>query len=165
MHGYDVARRFAADSDLGLVLPLELGTVYGVLKELQARRLIKGQREVNGRRPPRTVFSLQPAAEAELRQWLQAPIPRMRDLRATLLVKLYFCRHIGAGCALRLLDAQLDASQAYLSELLRHRLSLQPGGFDELVCGSDVSAVRATIAWLEQEGERAAAATSSATLE
>ena len=53
MHGYDVARHFADDLDLGLVLPFELATVYGILKSLKGRRLIEGRRETVDRRPPR----------------------------------------------------------------------------------------------------------------
>ena len=66
MHGYEIARRFAADLDLGLVLPLDMSTVYALLKDLQEQGLIEGRRETVGSRPPRTVFQLTREAEARL---------------------------------------------------------------------------------------------------
>jgi DNA-binding PadR family transcriptional regulator len=154
MHGYEVARYFAPDLDLGLVVPLELATVYGVLKDLQGRGLIEGRREVVGRRPPRVVFSLQSVAEIELAAWLQEPVRRLRDVRSVLLVKLYFCRRIGEAHVSRLLDAQIDASLTHVEDLLRHRMQAEPGSFEELVCSSELGLARSTVAWLELEAER-----------
>src|SRR5579871_979703 len=54
MHGYEIARRFVADLDLGLVLPMDMSTVYAILKELHEQGLIEGEREVVGLRPPRS---------------------------------------------------------------------------------------------------------------
>jgi DNA-binding PadR family transcriptional regulator len=155
MHGYEVARYFAQDLELGLVVPLELATVYGVLKDLQGRGLIEGRREIVGRRPPRVVFSLQPFAKAALSCWLQEPVHRLRDVRSILLVKLYFCRRTGMAEVSRLLDAQINVSQGHLEDLLRRRVAAEPGSFEELVCNSELGQARSTLAWLELEGERA----------
>ena len=95
MHGYDVSRRFIADLDLGLVLPMDMSTVYAILKELHEQGLIEGEREVVGLRPPRTVFQLTPEAEAQFLAWLREPVHRLREVRADLLLKLYFCRAAG----------------------------------------------------------------------
>jgi DNA-binding PadR family transcriptional regulator len=155
MHGYEVARYFAQDLDLGLVVPLELATVYGVLKDLQGRGLIEGRREIVGRRPPRVVFSLQPSAEVELACWLQEPVRRLRDVRSVLLVKLYFCRRTDSPQISRLLDAQIGVSRSHLEALLRRRLEAKPASFEELVCSAELGLARSIVTWLELEAERA----------
>jgi DNA-binding PadR family transcriptional regulator len=154
MHGYEIARRFAADLDLGLVLPLDMSTVYALLKDLQEQGLIAGQRVTVGARPPRTVFHLLPEAEALFLQWLEEPVGRLREVRSDLLLKFYFCRRIGAACTARLLDAQLEVCRAYLARLERLAGDSPPGSFERLVWDSKLSAARATIAWLADERAR-----------
>jgi DNA-binding PadR family transcriptional regulator len=156
MHGYEIARRFAADLDLGLVLPLDMSNVYALLKDLHEQGLIEGRRETVGRRPPRTVYSLTPGAEALLDRWLSRPVARLREVRADLLVKLYFCRMAGERQTARLLDAQIAASRAYLDRLHRLVQDAGPHGFERLVHASKVGAARATVAWLEEERGRIA---------
>lgn len=154
MHGYEIARRFAADLDLGLVLPLDMSTVYALLKDLQEQGLIAGQRVTVGARPPRTVFHLLPEAEALFLQWLEEPVGRLREVRSDLLLKLYFCRRIGSACTARLLDAQIEVCRAYLARLERLAGDSPPGSFERLVWDSKLSAARATIAWLADERAR-----------
>ncbi len=156
MHGYEVSRRFAADLDLGLVLPMDMSTVYALLKELHEQGLIEGQRETVGLRPPRTVYHLTPEAEHQLAQWLEEPVARLREVRADLLVKLYFCRAIGNAATAQLLDAQLSASRAYLQRAERLAAEATPESFERLVRESKVTAARATVAWLTAERERLA---------
>jgi DNA-binding PadR family transcriptional regulator len=154
MHGYEIARRFAADLDLGLVLPLDMSNVYAMLKDLHEQDLIEGQRQVVGLRPPRTVFHLTPEAEAQFLQWLEEPVARLREVRSDLLIKLYFCRVIGAACTARLLDAQIPLSRAYVERLLRLRDAVPPDSFERLVWDSKIGAARATVAWLQEERAR-----------
>jgi DNA-binding PadR family transcriptional regulator len=151
MHGYEIARRFVADLDLGLVLPMDMSTVYALLKDLHEQGLIEGQREVVGLRPPRTVYQPTPDAEALFLHWLEEPVHRLREVRADLLVKLYFCRELGRGVAVRLLDAQIGESRDYLARVEKLAGEAAVESFERLVRASKVSAARATLAWLEEE--------------
>src|SRR5579885_3227493 len=110
MHGYEVSRRFAADLDLGLVLPMDMSTVYAILKDLHEQGLIEGQRETVGLRPPRTVYQLTAEADAQFLRWLEEPVHRLREVRADLLVNLYFCRGLSRQATRALLDAQIAES-------------------------------------------------------
>jgi len=151
MHGYEIARRFAADLDLGLVLPLDMSSVYALLKDLHEQDLIEGQRQVVGLRPPRPVFHLLPEAERLFLQWIEEPVGRLREVRSDLLLKLYFCRTIGTACTARLLDAQLEASRGYLERVERFTAESPSGSFERLVRDSKIGPARATVAWLEAE--------------
>ena len=64
MHGYEIARHFKPEEELGQVVPADMSTIYTFLKDLQEHGLIYGERVTVGARPPRTVFSL--TAEAEV---------------------------------------------------------------------------------------------------
>jgi DNA-binding PadR family transcriptional regulator len=156
MHGYEISRRFAADLDLGLVLPMDMSTVYALLKELHEQGLIDGQRETVGLRPPRTVYHLTPEADAQLLHWLEEPVARLREVRADLMVKLYFCRAIGSTATARLLDAQIAVSRAYLDRAERLAAEAAPQSFERLVRESKATAARATVAWLAAERARLA---------
>jgi len=151
MHGYEISRRFSADLDLGLVLPMDMSTVYAILKELHEQGLIEGEREVVGLRPPRTVYQLTADAEAHFLQWLEEPVHRLREVRADLLIKLYFCRAIGKRATLQLYEAQLAESTVYLGRAEKLAAEASVDSFERLVRASKVSAARATLAWLEEE--------------
>jgi DNA-binding PadR family transcriptional regulator len=156
MHGYEVTRHFGPDRDLALVLPMEMSTIYAMLKDLQEQGLIEGEREVVGLRPPRTVFHLTPAAEEQFYAWLEEPVGRMREVRSDLLVKLYFCRGISPALTRRLLDAQIAVSSAYLDRLTRLAGEALPESFERLVYNSKIGAAQATVRWLQEERARLA---------
>jgi PadR family transcriptional regulator, regulatory protein AphA len=151
MHGYEVARRFAADLDLGLVLPMDMSSVYALLKELQEHGLIEGEREVVGLRPPRTVFHLTADAESAFDHWLEEPVERLRAVRSDLLLKLYFARAISTPLTARLLDAQIEVVRAYGERLTALAAESEPGSFERLVRRSKITAATATLAWLDEE--------------
>ncbi len=151
MHGYEVARRFAADLDLGLVLPMDMSSVYALLKELQEHGYIEGQREVVGLRPPRTVFHLTADAEAAFDRWLEEPVERLREVRSDLLLKLYFARTISGSLTARLLDAQIEAVATYRDRLAALAAEAEAGSFDRLVRRSKITAADATLNWLREE--------------
>jgi DNA-binding PadR family transcriptional regulator len=154
MHGYEIARRFTADLDLGLVLPLEMSNVYALLKDLHEQGYIEGERQAVGARPPRTVWRLAGSAERALLAWLGEPVGRLREVRSDLLVKLYFTRATGDRLTAALLDAQIEASRAYLERLTRLAADAAPGSFERLVRDSKLGAARATLDWLTDERAR-----------
>lgn len=151
MHGYQIARCFADESALGLVLPIDMSAVYAILKELHEQGLIEGRRETVGARPTRTVYHLSRDTDALIEGWLEEPVARLREVRLDLLVKLFFCRRIGAHCTALLLNAQIAASRSYLERMVRLRSDLAPGSFEQLVIDSKVGPARATVEWLIEE--------------
>lgn len=153
-HGYEVARRFVDDRDLGLVLPLDMSSVYATLKELQERGLIDGHREDVGARPPRTVFQITPDGDRRFDAWLLTPVERLREVRSDLLLKLYFARQVGNVAVARLLDAQADVCRGYAARLSHLRDAAAPESFERLVRESKLGVAWATVAWLEDERAR-----------
>lgn len=157
LHGYAVARAFTADSGLGLVLPLDMSTVYGLLRDLHEAGALEGWRETVGARPPRMVYRLTAPSEAAFLAWLEEPVGRLRDVRSEFLVKLYFAREISAVVLRALLAAQLAASRLYLGRLFGLAAAAPTGSFERLVWEAKVGAARAAVEWIEGEWQRSTA--------
>jgi PadR family transcriptional regulator, regulatory protein AphA len=147
MHGYEMARYFAAD-ELGEVCPVDHGSLYTYLRNLEERAFVSHHETRVGQRPPRKVFHLTPAGAATVEGWLRAPVERMRAVRLEFLLKLYFLHHLDAGAELQLVRGQVDMCQAYETRLAARAETAT--GFDRLVTMSKLSAATATISWLTQ---------------
>ncbi|MEW6299383.1 MAG: PadR family transcriptional regulator [Thermodesulfobacteriota bacterium] len=150
MHGYEVARRFKPEADLGQIVPADMSTVYAFLKDLQEHGLISGKRETVGARPPRTVFS--PTAEAEglFLDWVRRPVARIREVRLDFLLKLYFAHSLGEAEARALIDGQITVCQGYLERQRTNSRGLDPGSFEFLVLESKLTAAESTLNWLRR---------------
>lgn len=150
MHGYEIARHFHPDKELGQVVPADMSTIYTLLKDLQEHGLISGERMTAGSRPPRTVFSLTEEAERLFMDWLRRPVARMREVRLDFLLKLYFARRLGGAEATALVEAQVAACQGYLERLRERGRDLGPAGFKAIVLESKVTAAEGVLAWLRR---------------
>jgi len=149
-HGYDLARRLAPDQDLGLVCPLNAGTVYFVLGRLQARGLIAAHRDDSGY-PPRSVFQPTPPGRRAFEEWLREPVRRIRELKHDFLVKAYFASRRRGRKAAALLDALVDACERYLETVRAERAAVGGDGFARLVVESKLIDAESTLAWLLRE--------------
>jgi PadR family transcriptional regulator, regulatory protein AphA len=147
MHGYEMARYFDADA-LGEVCPVDHGSLYTYLRNLEDRSFISHHETRVGQRPPRKVFHLTPAGAATVEGWLRSPVERMRAVRLEFLLKLYFLHHLDLGAELQLVRGQIETCQAY-EERLAGRATLATG-FDRIVTMSKLSAAAATLSWLTE---------------
>ncbi|MCK9487389.1 MAG: PadR family transcriptional regulator [Dehalococcoidia bacterium] len=145
MHGYELARRWEA-SPLAEVLPAEQSVLYGYLRTLERRDLVEWEEVRVGNRPPRRIFSASEAGWEVLRPWLRAPVARLREVRADLLLKIYVLRLLDPASEARLLIRQVEACEAYLAQARAHLDAAE--GFERLLWGSKTTAAEATIAWL-----------------
>jgi len=154
MHGYEIARHFKPEADLGQVVPADMSTIYTFLKDLQEHGLIRGTRETVGARPPRTVFSLTAEAESLFLEWLRRPVARMREVRLDFLLKLYFAQQLGAIEAQVLVGAQIAACRDYLERQQASTRDLDPTGFESLVLESKLTAAASMLEWLTRIATR-----------
>jgi len=76
--------------------------IYPALQELEARGLIIGRDEPQGRRR-RRLYAITAAGERELRDWVASPGPLPFELRDIAMVRLFFADAADKGAALRLL--------------------------------------------------------------
>lgn len=144
MHGYQMARWF--EQDLAEVCPIEQSALYAYLKNLEQRDLVSWSEVRVGQHPPRKIFQLTAAGEAETGAWLRKPVERMREVKLDFLLKLYFLHLLEPAQELVLLWAQVASCDAY-----RDRMSARLNdatGFERLVLRSKVAAADSTCDWL-----------------
>ena len=154
-HGYDLARRFAADAPLGSVLHLEPGMLYHHLKKLAKAGWVAASLEQHGSRPPRQVHRLTPAGADELRRWLAEPVGKTREIRIDFLVKLYFARQLDPALASALVREQRETLERLHASLAAQRSAIDPTGDDDdafsaLALDLRIAQTRAALDWLQQ---------------
>jgi DNA-binding PadR family transcriptional regulator len=150
-HGYDLQRQLSGRRGLGLVCPVEPAMVYAILKSLSGLELIDGEWD-NTSYPPKAIYSVTDAGDAEFQRWLSRPVGRMREVRLDLMVKLYFLMQSGApeewSRAVELMEDQIDTCDEYAREIESELNEVEPGSFDAIAFSSKLSAARLTGAWL-----------------
>src|SRR5262249_9486797 len=157
MHGYEIARHFKPEADLGQVVSADMSTIYTFLKDLQEHGLIHGERETVGARPPRTVFSLTEEAELFFLAWVRRPVARMREVRLDFLLKFYFAQQLGAAETRALVKAQVAACRNYLERQRAGARDLDPASFESLVLESKFTAAESILTWLDRIATRVTA--------
>jgi DNA-binding PadR family transcriptional regulator len=150
-HGYDLQRYLSGRHGLGLVCPVEPAMVYAILKSLSGLELINGEWD-NTTYPPKAIYSVTEAGDAEFQRWLMRPVGRMREIRQDLMVKLYFLINSETDSELsdarQLIDQQVDVCEVYAKEIEAELEGVPQGSFDALALGSKLSAARMTRTWL-----------------
>jgi DNA-binding PadR family transcriptional regulator len=119
-HGYDIAAALRPSASLGAAWKVDRQFVYRALERLEGLGFVEPRRtEASGSGPPRTVFGATRRGRGELRRWLAAPVPHLRDVRSALLLKLLLLDRLGLDRG-PLLEAQRAAFEPLLRE---HRSS------------------------------------------
>jgi PadR family transcriptional regulator AphA len=168
-HGYELHRAFAADQELGAICRLEQSQLYAFLKKLEQLGYLEGTLEPQEGRPPRRVLGLTKSGRQAFRQWIEAPVPRPREVRLPFLLKLYFARRFGTDVILSLITGQIGACEAFLGRL-RATPGNTPGAgapdpassrqfqdFRAIVHQARIRQIEATISWLVELREQAEA--------
>jgi PadR family transcriptional regulator AphA len=115
-HGFALARLLAPGGEVGRVWSASRPLTYRAIDQLAADGLIEPVRTEPGRGPQRTVHELTDAGADELAAWLRTPVPRFRDVRATLLAKLLLLERAGRSTR-RLRVAQRKTFAPLLAEV------------------------------------------------
>ena len=148
-YGYELQRQLSGNTGLALVCPVEPAMIYAILKSLSGLELIDGQWD-NSTYPPKAVHRATDAGEIAFVRWLQKPVGRIREVRLDLLVKLFFLLDEDRPAATLLIEEQIDVCRSYSFEVESAFEEREPGSFDAIALGGKLSAVRLTIAWLEE---------------
>ncbi|MGE0543657.1 MAG: PadR family transcriptional regulator [Dehalococcoidia bacterium] len=150
-YGYELQRHLTGTQGLGRVCPVEPAMVYAILKSLSGLELIDGVWDTSTY-PPRSIYTATDKGIATFERWLRSPVGRMREVRLDFMIKLHFALNEDAALARALLEAQLDVTRDYATEIAREQSELGDSApvFDAIVLESKVSAARITAAWLNR---------------
>lgn len=152
-HGYDLARQFAVNTQLGKVCRLEMSMLYGLLRKLEREGIISGREENLGEGKTRRMVELTEAGRQEFEAWLHQPVQHNREMRFSFLVKLYFASLRGDDLLLKLLDDQIEFTQNWLNQFLARKQPTneatdQDSDFEEWVLDFRVEQTNAALRWL-----------------
>ncbi|HLV97201.1 MAG TPA: helix-turn-helix transcriptional regulator [Ktedonobacterales bacterium] len=159
-HGYELHRAFSGDQELGAICRLEQSQLYAFLKKLEHLGYLESTLEPQEGRPPRRVVGLTTKGRTVFRQWIEAPVPRPREVRLLFLLKLYFARAFGTQTIRALITRQIEACQVFVQKLQEGAPELAgkgsaPSGealkdFRVIVHQARIRQIEATIGWLEE---------------
>ncbi len=146
-HGWDLARAFAADGEIGQVWTVSRPLVYratAVLRELGY--IVDRGSAPSATGPDRVLLGPTPRGRRALRRWLDRPTDHIRDLRSELMVKLLLLDRAGRDRA-PLLRAQLAVLERGEHSLVR-RVG-ESSGFERTVAVWRLTTGRAARAFVE----------------
>jgi len=149
-HGYDLLNEFRPEADLGEALRIDLSNLYAALKRLERQGLVASEVQLAGSRPPRNVYELTDRGRDEFERWLLEPVRHNREIRLDFILKLYFVPRIAPQRLGELISRQFAAAYEQ-RDRLTSELKLHPtGSFGWVLRQMRLTAVQATVAWLEE---------------
>ncbi len=106
MHGYGLAQMVQADEALHAIWRFERSEVYFLLGKLAQKGHITPLAVDKAGGPARTVYAPTEAGYAALMAWLRSPEQHPRDLRTSLLARVYMALRLDPRLAVELIDVQ-----------------------------------------------------------
>ena len=115
-HGYDLHEQ--VQRELGQVWHISLSQTYNILKRLEAKGLIVGVIQEQEKAPARRRFRLTTFGHRHFEAWLRLPAePSARAIRVEFLTRLYFTYITDPQAAHGLIERQVAAVQAGITNL------------------------------------------------
>ncbi len=111
MSGYDIKK--IVDRSVSHFWPAVQSQIYKTLGRMEAEGWLTVETIPQEPRPPRKLYHLTPAGEAELLHWLQTPQPP-NEVRLTWLIQVFFAGRMSDEQVLHLLQHQLTLQRRRL---------------------------------------------------
>lgn len=114
-HGWAIGRMLAADGELGRVWTLSRPLTYRAIEQLATKGLIERDAPSAAAARERTLLSITVDGKVAVKQWLDAPVEHLRDVRTELVLKLVLRERAGLDTT-----ALLAAQQSAFAEHFDH---------------------------------------------
>lgn len=147
MHGYDLHQR--VEEELGQIWYMGISNVYGALKRLAQADQVESTLSPQESRPPRKIYRITPAGRRSFLDWVQRPVPTIRDMRVEFPAKLYFFHALGLEGVEELIAAQEAVCRERVERLERSAAQFGPHDFDRLILDFRRRQVEAILEWLK----------------
>ena len=149
VHGFAVAALTAADGELGRVWQIPRPIVYRAIGRLEEAALISAEAVEAAGGPPRTLYAATPAGREQVRAWLSAPVPHVRELRSEFLLKLAIHHRQGTDPA-PLVERQRAVLEPIVAALALERADADE--FDGVLVAWRQASARAAVEFLDALG-------------
>ncbi len=143
-HGYALHQR--AENELGRIWYMGISNIYGILKRLEQAGQVESTFSSQKSHPPRKVYHITPVGREIFLDWVQRPVPTIRDMRVEFLAKLYFFHTLDMEGAQKLIAAQETICRKQIE-----RLEQRTDGcdFNRLVFDFRRRRIKASLDWLQ----------------
>jgi|SRR5271157_2740796 len=146
-HGYDICRRL--HKGIGSIWKLGKSQVYALLTRLERDGLVAHERVGQENLPARNMFRITTTGEEVFREWVDAPVNRVRDMRLEFLAKLWFARQADPDHERTLIDQQLAVCREKVKRLEALKASCSTE-IESRSIGFRLTIVQAAVLWLEE---------------
>jgi DNA-binding PadR family transcriptional regulator len=147
VHGYELHGR--VEEELGRIWTMGISNIYGALKRLEEAGQVEFTLDPQESRPPRKVYHITPTGRSSFLDWVQRPMPSMRDMRVAFPAKLYLFHTLGLEGVDELIAAQEAVCRQRIERLERRADQCGPHAFDRLVFDFRRRQIEAILAWLK----------------
>lgn len=161
MSGYDLKKHF--DQSIAHFWSATQSHIYKALEDLEQAGLAESQRIPQEGRPNRKQYRITAAGDAELRRWVQTPLP-LEIKREAWLIQIFFAHGITNAAIIDLFEqriaairgycAQLELAQAHIDETHAQLGVARLRDLWQLTLDYGAAYYAHEIAWLEQTRER-----------
>jgi PadR family transcriptional regulator AphA len=145
MHGYQIAE--AVEASFGGDGHIKKATLYDTLRKLAEEGLLDGREEREGKRPPRVVYTITDAGEAEFTRLLKKDVVQPESWHALDAVGLMFLAVLPSAEATQLLLERRDAAMAVAEA--HEEAEPHPGVMAGLIMDRVTRHARVEIEWLD----------------
>lgn len=147
VHGFAVAALTAADGELGRVWQIPRPVVYRAIGRLERAALISAEAVEAAGGPPRTLYAATGPGREQVRAWLDAPVPHVREMRSEFLLKLAVHNRQGSDPA-----ALIERQRAVLGPIVSALEREQAGAdaFDRVLVAWRHASARAALEFLDE---------------
>lgn len=147
VHGFAVAALTAADGELGRVWAIPRPIVYRAIGRLEESALITAEAVEAAGGPPRTLYAATTQGREQVRAWLAAPVPHIREMRSELLLKLAIHHRQGSDPA-----GLVEGQRAVLGPIVTALEAELAGAdaFDRVLVAWRYASARAAVEFLDE---------------
>lgn len=149
-HGYDLLERFRSNKHLGRMWHLSTSQLYAVLKRLEENGAIRGMDVAVKDAPPRREYTILPAGEIQLEDWLYEakPSASLHQIRVVFLSRIYIAMLLNQPVD-SIFHKQLAACQAQMQDFMEKQKEAKET-IEVLALDLVINQLSAVIDWLEK---------------
>ncbi len=116
-HGYEVFKELSEKSSFNDIYTIKIGRLYSILNKLEQKEYLSSKIQLDGVKPPKKVYKITVKGKQTFNSWMVEPVMHGRDLRISLLMKLYFCSITEIFTQNMILENQIQECHTWLEDL------------------------------------------------
>lgn len=147
-HGYEIMRFL--ESALDGAWRVSTSQLYVLLKRMEQEGLLISRSQAQDIRPSKRVFHVTPPGKDAFKDWLNRPVPHVRDLRMEFMCKLFFFQHLAIAGASKLVSAQIKILES-VKDIIEKKRKAGNDSFADLLYRFKARNIVCMLQWLNED--------------